>query len=157
MLQRIQTIFLFLMAVAMGVSLVNPIWQKSGVNPSDMAQLTALEYSQKTGISTVISPVWYLGLLILAVVVIAIYAITQFRNRLRQTLLCAINSMLLTGVMGITLYMTLYKGKDFGNPSDQGTFLFGFYSIIAALILNTLANRAIRRDERKVRESERFR
>ena len=157
MLQRIQTIFLFLMAVAMGVSLVNPIWEKSGVDPSDIARLTALEYSQKTGISTVITPVWYLGLLILAVVIMAIYAITQYHNRLRQTLLCAINSMLLTGVMGITLYMTLYKGNGFGNSADQGTFLLGFYSIIAALILNTLANRAVRRDEKKVRESERFR
>ena len=157
MLQRIQTIFLFLMAVAMGVSLVNPIWEKSGVDPSDIARLTALEYSQKTGISTVITPVWYLGLLILAVVIMAIYAITQYHNRLRQTLLCAINSMLLTGVMGITLYMTLYKGNGFGNSADQGTFLPGFYSIIAALILNTLANRAVRRDEKKVRESERFR
>lgn len=157
MLQRIQTIFLFLMAVAMGVSLVNPIWEKSGVDPSDIARLTALEYSQKTGISTVITPVWYLGLLILAVVIMAIYAITQYHNRLRQTLLCAINSMLLTGVMGITLYMTLYKGNGFGSSADQGTFLLGFYSIIAALILNTLANRAVRRDEKKVRESERFR
>ncbi|MCY7359221.1 MAG: DUF4293 domain-containing protein [Rudanella sp.] len=157
MLQRIQTIFLFLMAVAMGVALVNPIWQKSGINPSDMASLTALEYSQKTGISTVITPVWYLGLLILAIVVIAIYAIMQYRNRLRQTLFCAINSMLLTGVMGITLYMTLYKGKDFGSPSDQGNFLLGFYAIIFSLVMNTLANRAIRRDEKKVRESERFR
>jgi len=157
MLQRVQSIFLFLMAVAMGVALVNPIWEKSGVNPSDMARLTALEYSQKTGVSTAITPVWYLGLLILAVVVIAIFAIMQYRKRLRQTLLCAINSMLLTGVMGVTLYMTLYKGKDFGSSSDQGTFLFGFYSIIAALVMNTLANRAIRRDERKVRESERFR
>lgn len=145
------------MAVAMGVSLVNPIWEKSGVNPSDMVRLTALEYSQKTGISTVVTPVWYLGLLILAVVVIAIYAITQYRNRLRQTLMCAINSMLLTGVMGITIYMTLYKSRDFGSSADQGNFLIGFYSIIVALVMNTLANRAIRRDEKKVRESERFR
>jgi uncharacterized protein YacL len=157
MLQRIQTIFLFLMAVAIGVSLVNPIWEKSGVNPSDMARLTALEYSQKTGISTAVTPVWYLGLLILGVVVIAIYAITQYKNRLRQTLLCAINSMLLTGVMGVTLYLTLYKGRDFGSDTDQGNFLLGFYSIIFTLVMNTLANRAIRRDEKKVRESERFR
>ncbi len=157
MLQRIQTIFLFLIAVAMGVALVNPIWQKFGTDPADLARLTALEYSEKSGISTIVSPVWYLGLLMLAVAVICIYAITQYRNRLRQTFLSAINSLLMTGIMGITLYLTLYKGRAFGSESDQGNFLLGFYAIIASLVLNTLANRAIRRDERKVRESERFR
>lgn len=157
MIQRIQSVYLFLIAVAMGVTLLNPIWEKVGTNPSDLARLTALEYSEKSGISTVVTPVWYLGVLILAVVVVAIYAITQYRNRLRQTLMCAINSLLMTGIMGITLYMTLYKGKEFGSPSDQGNFLLGFYAIIISLVLNTLANRAIRRDERTVRESERFR
>lgn len=157
MLQRIQTVFLFLIAVAMGVALANPIWEKSGTDPSDLARLTALEYSVKSGISTVVTPVWYLGVLMLGVIVVAIYAITQYRNRLRQTLMCAINSLLMTGIMGVTLYLTLYKGKTFGSDSDQGNFLFGFYAIIASLVLNALANRAIRRDERKVRESDRFR
>jgi glucan phosphoethanolaminetransferase (alkaline phosphatase superfamily) len=157
MLQRIQTIFLALIAVAMVVALSTPLWEKSGVNPADLASLTALEYAQKSGISTVVTPVWYLGVLMLGVVIVAVYAITQYRNRLRQTLMCAINSLLMTGIMGITLYMTLYKGKEFGSASDQGSFLPGFYAIIAALVLNALANRAIRRDERKVRESERFR
>ncbi|WP_019988998.1 DUF4293 domain-containing protein [Rudanella lutea] len=157
MLQRIQTVFLFLLALAMGIALANPIWEKSGANPSDMARLTALEYSEKVGVTTNVSPVWYLGLLILAVVVLSIFAITQYRNRLRQSMICAVNALLMTGVMGVVLYTTLYKGKEFGNPADQGNFLFGFYSIIAALVMNTLANRAIRRDERKVRESERFR
>ena len=64
---------------------------------------------------------------------------------------------MLTAIMGIVLYKTLYAGKEYGDPSDQGNFLTGFYAIIAALVLNALANRFIRRDEKLVRGSERLR
>ena len=162
MLQRIQTIFLFLISVAMGVALLNPLWEKTGKVSNEMARLTALQYSQQTtlpvgGLSTSVDPLWYLAILIAGVGLLSVFAIFQYRNRLRQTLICAINAILLTAIMGISLYQTLYKGKAYGNPEDQGTFLIGFYALIAALVCNALANRFIRRDERTVRESERFR
>ncbi|RIV22214.1 DUF4293 family protein [Fibrisoma montanum] len=157
MIQRVQTIFLFLITVAMGVALANPIWQKSGGSAVETAQLTALQYSQQTGLTNVITPLWYLGLLMALVGIIALYAIFQFRNRLLQTGLCAINALLLTAIMGIILYRALYAGKEYGNPADQGTFLLGFYAVIAALLFNALANRFIRRDEKMVRDSNRLR
>jgi len=64
---------------------------------------------------------------------------------------------MLTAIMGIVLYQTLYAGKAYGNSADQGTFLPGFYAIIAALVCNALANRFIRRDEKLVRGSDRIR
>jgi glucan phosphoethanolaminetransferase (alkaline phosphatase superfamily) len=162
MIQRVQTLFLFLISVAMGVALLNPLWQKNGTNPSEIAQLTALQYSQQStlpsgGPSTTVDPLWYLAILMVGVAGLALYGVFQYRNRLRQTMICAINAMLLTAVMGIVLYQTLYKAKAYGNPEDQGTFLFGFYALIVALLFNALANRFIRRDERKVRDSDRFR
>lgn len=163
MIQRVQTIFLFLIAVAMGVALANPLWEKMGVRSPEMAQLTALQYSQQSsipqqpGVTTSITPLWYLGGLIALVGAIALYAIFQYRNRLLQTALCAINALLLTAIMGITLYRTLYVGKEYGSPADQGNFLLGFYAIIAALLCNALANRFIRRDEKLVRDSNRLR
>lgn len=157
MLQRVQTIFLFLISVAMGVALLNPLWEKTGKVSTEMARLTALQYSQQDGVSTFITPLWYLAILIFGVGLLSLFAIFQYRNRLRQTMLCAMNAILLTVIMAITLYHTLYKGKVYGNPEDQGSFLVGFYALIAALVCNALANRFIRRDERTVRESERFR
>lgn len=157
MLQRVQSIFLFLISVAMGVALLNPLWEKTGKVSNEMARLTALQYSQQEGVSTFITPLWYLAILIVGVGLLSLFAIFQYRNRLRQTMLCAMNAILLTVIMAITLYQTLYKGKAYGNPEDQGTFLIGFYALIAALVCNALANRFIRRDERTVRESERFR
>ena len=157
MIQRIQTIFLFLIAVAMGVALLNPIWEKIGDQPSEIAHLTALQYTYQQGITAYVDQVWYLALLIGLVALISVYAIFQYRNRLTQSALCAVNALMLTAIMGITLYRTLYVGKQYGNPGDQGTFLIGFYALIAALVFNALANRFIRRDEKLVRGSDRLR
>ena len=157
MIQRVQTIFLFLIVIAMGVALSNPLWEKAGARLPEMANLTALQYSYQQGTTTFITSVWYLGLLLGLVGLSSLYAIFQYRNRLTQTALCAVNALMLTAIMGIVLYRTLYAGKAFGSAADQGTFLPGFYAIIAALVFNALANRFIRRDEKLVRGSDRIR
>lgn len=163
MIQRVQTIFLFLIAVAMVLALANPIWEKAGLQPNEMANLTALQYSQvqavegRTAPATYVTPVWYLALLMGIVAVVSLVALSQFRNRLLQTGLCAVNALMLTAIMGIILYRTLYVAKSFGSPGSQGDFLFGFYAVIAALVFNALANRFIRRDEKLVRDSDRLR
>ncbi|MGF7215920.1 hypothetical protein GGR92_002060 [Spirosoma lacussanchae] len=169
MIQRVQTIFLFLIVIAMGIALANPLWEKAGRQLPEMAYLTALQYSEQQAIpqqpgvpattapTTLITSVWYLGLLMGLVALSSLYAIFQYRNRLTQTALCAVNALMLTAIMGIILYRTLYAGKAYGNPADQGTFLLGFYAIVAALVFNALANRFIRRDEKLVRGSDRLR
>jgi len=168
MIQRIQTIFLFLIVVAMGVALINPIWEKPGSFPAT-ASLTALEYTEQqtpalqAGVPlskapvSVVTPVWYLGGLLALVGVLALYAIFQYRKRLVQTMLCAVNALMLTAIMGIVLYRTIYAGKAYGDPAEQGDFLLGFYAIVASLVFNALANRFIRRDEKLVRGSDRLR
>lgn len=157
MIQRVQTIFLFLITVAMGVALTIPIWEKAGAKSPEEAHLTALAYSQQQGVTTYVNTVWYLALLIALVGLVSLYAIFQYRNRLLQTALCAANALMLTAIMGIVLYRTLYEGKKYGSPDDQGTFLTGFYALIAALVFNALANRFIRRDEKLVKDSNRLR
>lgn len=157
MIQRVQTLFLFLIAVAMGVALSNPLWEKVGTSPTEMAHLTALQYTYQQGITTVVNSIWYLGLLMALVGLVALYAVFQYRNRLTQSALCAVNALMLTAIMGIILYQTLYAGKAYGSPADQGSFLIGFYAVIAALVFNALANRFIRRDEKLVRGSDRLR
>jgi hypothetical protein len=157
MIQRIQSVFLFLISAAMGITLANPIWEKAGPKPGEEAELTALQYTYEQGVTTFVTPLWYLGLLLAAVGIIALVAIFQYRKRLLQMGLCAVNAILLTASMGVILYNVLITGKAYGNPADQGSFLTGFWTIIAALVLNALANRFIRRDEKLVRESNRIR
>ncbi|MFC5412900.1 DUF4293 domain-containing protein [Larkinella bovis] len=157
MLQRIQTIFLFLIVVCMALVLGFPIWEKTSTVPTESARLTALQLTYTQGISSQITPVYYLAVLAVAVAGVSLFTIFKYRNRLLQMGLCAVNAILLTALMGFILYLTLYKGKDYFNPDDQGNFVFGFYAIVAALIFNMLANRFIRRDEKLVQESNRLR
>ncbi|MBC8154761.1 MAG: DUF4293 domain-containing protein [Bacteroidetes bacterium] len=157
MIQRVQSIFLFLLALCMGFAVASPIWEKAGPKLPEMARLTAWQYSYQQGITTFVQPLWYLGGLLALIAIVALYAMFQYKNRLQQQALCAVNSLLLMIVMGLLLYRTLYLGKEYGNPADQGSFLPGFYAIIGALFANTLANRFIRRDEKLVKESNRFR
>ena len=157
MIQRIQSIFLFLISAAMGVALANPIWEKAGLKPGEEAELTPLQYAYEQGVTTFVTPLWYLGGLLAIIGALALFAIFQYRKRLLQMGLCAVNAILLTASMGVVLYQVLINGKAYGNPADQGSFLTGFWAIVVALVLNALANRFIRRDEKLVRESNRIR
>ncbi|WP_266369148.1 DUF4293 domain-containing protein [Tellurirhabdus rosea] len=160
MIQRIQTLFLAVIAVAMGVVLSTTIWQKLGVN-NEVAELTALRLTHTKMVgataSSVVTPAYYVAILAALIIGVSIYTIFQYRNRVLQMGMCAVNALLLTGLMGSVLYLTLYKGKDFFNPSDQGQFTTGFYAIVVALLCNMFANRFIRRDEKLVQESNRLR
>ena len=157
MIQRIQSVFLFLISGAMGTALVNPIWEKNGLKTGEEAELTPLQYSYEQGITTFTTPLWYLAGLMVLVALVALVAIFQYRKRVLQMGLCAVNAILLTVSMGVVLYTVLVNGKTYGNPADQGSFLAGFWAILAALVFNFLANRFIRRDEKLVRESNRIR
>ncbi len=141
----------------MGFAVASPIWEKAGPNLPEMARLTSFQYSYQAGVTTFIQPIWYLGALLALVGLVALYAMFQYKNRLQQQALCAVNSLLLMIITGLILYRTLYLGKEYGNPADQGSFLPGFYAIIGSLFANGLANRFIRRDEKLVKESNRFR
>lgn len=141
----------------MGFAAASPIWEKAGPNLPEMARLSAFQYSYQQGVTTFVQPIWYLGGLLILIAIAALFAMFQYKNRLQQQAICAVNSLLLMIVMGLILYRTLYLGKEYGNATDQGSFLPGFYAIIAALFCNALANRFIRRDEKMVKESNRFR
>ena len=160
MIQRIQTLFLAVIAVAMGVVLSTTIWQKLGVN-GESARLTALYLThtrtENNALSSFSTSSFYIAVLAVLIIGVSVFTIVKYRNRVLQMGLCAVNALLLTGLMGSVLYQTLYKGKDFFNPADQGEFTTGFYAIVVALICNMFANRFIRRDEKLVQESNRLR
>ena len=158
MLQRIQTIFLALVVISMGVFLSFPIWHKVSLTTSESAELSALKLThQITPIQSEIQPVYYLIIVAILVILVAAYAIFQFKNRVLQSALCAVNSILLTVLMGLVIYFTYYKTAKLFDPQTPGTYEMGFYGLVAAMLSNVFANRFIRRDERIVQQSNRLR
>ena len=157
MIQRIQSVFLLLLALAMLSLLALPLWHKvDGLTHQELT-LTAFGFqAQGITVPAGIGPVWLIGTLAAASAALAVYEIFQFRTRLRQLLLGSINLLLITATLGAEFYFQT-KGEQLLNIKLEGQVLIAFYLPTLALLLNLLANRFIRRDEQLVRSADRLR
>ncbi len=157
MIQRVQSIFLLLTAIVMISVIFLPLWDKTSADGNEFISLTALEMTYlEQGELVTQQPTYYIGLLAGLAAIVALFSISQFKNRLRQIQLGALNSLLMGGSLGLTYYYTT-KANALLEPNIQGNFLVGFYVIAAGLFFNLLANRFIRRDEKLVRSADRIR
>ena len=161
MIQRIQTIFLFLYIAALISTFFFPVWQKISfddqTNEVDVivtGHVSSVVYD-KAGDAIIIDNFWVGGFIIIACIV-ATMSIFSFRNRLTQIKLGTLNS-LFTSLLVIYYLYEIFYNIDYVDIKDKISFLISFYLIFLAIFFNFLANRFIRKDELLVRESERIR
>lgn len=159
MIQRVQTIFLFLVAVAMLLVTYFPIWSQVNAEQTETLTLTAwnithLEVASNTIVEE--TSTLYIGALAILAALIALYSLSQYRTRTKQMFLNMINSLVMVINLGIIVYLTYSYNIDF-NPTASGAFMIGFYCIIIAMIFNIVANRFIRKDEMLVKSVDRIR
>jgi hypothetical protein len=158
MIQRIQSVFLLLLALAMLSVLVLPIWSKT--DPLSGQELTLSAYKLAFSISQpsspASSPTYLIAILALASAAVAVFEIFQFKNRFRQLKLGLVNFLLIVATIGAGFYYS-GVGEQMLNIKVPGEFEAGFYLPTLALLLNVLANRFIRRDEQLVRCMDRLR
>lgn len=136
------------------LSIFFPIWSSTEEGVDKM--LFPLHYTIKTGDvrNTVYFPYAIVSILLIAAATLAIYEIGKFENRLLQLKLAALNSLLMAGAIGFSVYfmIDLIKVNQIGG--ERG---WGFWLPAAAMINNMVANRFIRQDEKLVRDSDRLR
>lgn len=158
MIQRIQSVFLLLLALAMGSVLFLPIWSKSDPVSGQHLVMTAisLSYAPSDPGMSVSTSTWPIAALATASMFVALIEIFQYRNRLRQLQLGLLNLLLIIATIGTSFYYTSI-GEQQLNLKIMGSFEAGFYLPTLALLLNLLANRFIRRDEQLVRSMDRLR
>ena len=162
MIQRIQSILLLLSAIAMGLMLFFPLWQKVSIDPPEEARLDAfhLSYdvlSPATGSKqSILKNTFYIALLGSLSAVISLYSIFQYKNRLRQIQLGSLNSLLIGMTLGLLMYVVL-KAETLLEPTRQGNYLLGFYLPLASLLCNFTANRFIKKDEKLIKSMDRIR
>lgn len=159
MIQRIQTVFLFLVAVAMILVVVFPIWHQVNPGQTEMMTLTAWQLENvDTATNDVLNsasrPVS--GILAILTAGLAIFSLLQYHNRTKQMFLNMINSLLMVVNVGIIIYISHSANAEF-NPNVSGAFVTGFWAIFGGMICNLLANRFIRKDEMLVRSVDRIR
>ena len=162
MLQRIQTLFLLGVAICMGASLAFPIWTESNPDQTRQIVMTAFKMEQVAlpydatvpALST--KSTWYIALLAALAVLIALYEVFQYKNRLTQMKLSALNALIMASCLGISFYQ-IFQFEKLINPDTQGTFLVGFFLPAGAMIMNIIANRFIKKDEDLIRSVDRIR
>ena len=167
MLQRVQTIFMTIAAVAMILMLFFPIWEKSDqqfeAEQREYAIMDAfqLRYEQHNTSTEEIQLLGTQNTFLLSVGAIAsalvmLFSITRYKSRMTQVKLNALFS-LFTAATLVGTYLYISKANGLFDPTVQGTFLIGFYLPVVAMLNNFLANRFIRKDEALVRSADRIR
>jgi len=156
MIQRVQTIFLFLVIIAMGVTIGMPLWEQFQTNSDsgDSWNLTAFALSNLDASGEVIqtSSKWYIGSIAAFAGLLALISIFQYKDRGRQMLLNMINSLVMVGLV-VAVFLT----TNGVNAPEAGSYRLGFWAILVALVCNKLANWFIRKDEALVKSVDRIR
>lgn len=161
MLQRIQTVFLLIMAIAMLSMLFVPIWDQTRPETSEKVTLTAFyltieNTATKPATVTFSKPTFYISILAFLSVVVSVYSITRYDNRLTQMKLGLLNSVIIIGALAASLIFA-QKGADLIKPPAGANYAIGFFLPMLALLCNSMSNRFIRRDEKLVRDADRLR
>lgn len=149
MIQRIQTVYLLIVAILMVVMMSLPVGNFVA------ADYTATVFDNLSLVSpdgTVDYALWAMFALLMLVAVIALVTIFLYKKRMVQIRLTIFNIILLLGYYGtLVTFVFMLKGENSFTPS--WTVILPFISII----LDWLAIRAIGKDEMLVRAYERLR
>ena len=159
MIQRVQSLFLLGVAVCLIAMLFFPIWQKVDTNAQSSLILrptATITTTLEEGTNAYYFPAAIIGILGIAGAIIALYALFQYRNRLTQIKLGALNSLVMAGILGLCVYLTFRLEQNMASET-QGQYEIGMYLPAVALIFNLIANRFIRKDEALVRSVDRIR
>jgi hypothetical protein len=153
MIQRIQTIYLFVSLVLIALIFVVPIAHLIYGGEQFITFRPAGFYDDYAG--TVNLPTITVVILISVILCVYIISIFLYKRRVIQARLCVINIVLLAGLLAVFIYHLVFfikrvPGADF---SPGLSILFP----LIAVILTYLAFRSIRKDELLVKLAERIR
>jgi hypothetical protein len=137
MIQRIQTIYLFLTFIMVGVlPYIFPLWTMD--NGKDYFFMQNQIYVILLGLSTAIT----------------VYSIITFKKRQTQFVLNRLNIILNLILLGLFVYHSLNLSGETPAVSEKG---IGMFLPILAIVLLVLANKAIKKDEDLVKSVDRLR
>jgi peptidoglycan/LPS O-acetylase OafA/YrhL len=155
MLQRIQSLLLAIAAIAMIAFLFLPVWVKTGTD--EQASIDAFNFIHTKGTLSQVTPVYYLGLLAIFSSIIAVFAIFQYKNRVKQMLFVALNSLISAVLMVSTVYIAQFNANKLFEVDKTGSYKIGIGMVAISLVCSGIANRFIRRDEKLVKDADRMR
>ncbi|GAB2945723.1 hypothetical protein GCM10027048_08480 [Hymenobacter coalescens] len=132
-----------------------PIWTKTDPISNQSLTMTATQLSSSNPAQAPVAT-YAIAVLAAASALVALAEIFQYKKRMTQLILGSVNMLLISATIGASFYYSSV-GEQMLNVKMHGDFEAGFYLPTLALLLNLLANRFIRRDERLVRSMDRLR
>lgn len=165
MIQRIQSVFLLLVAACMISMVFSTIWEKVSIEEQQKATLTALYLTHYTIDTESESPeytllyekpTYFIAVVAIISALVALYSLLQYKNRMTQMKLGILNIFLIAASLGFSIYY-MYQGEALLATDHQGAYKVGIFLPALALVMNSMANRFIKRDEDLVRSVDRIR
>lgn len=160
MIQRIQTVFLFLVGVCMILFLIFPAWVLVNPETGEIFKLYSIYMVHLLPGNDMPEYIFYpysiSGGLAVISIILAFVEIFKYKNRLTQMKIGMINSLLMVSALVLLVVLSYFDQLEL-LPEVQGRYLPGLFMPAAALIFNSLANRFIRKDEKLVRSVDRIR
>jgi len=146
MIQRIQSILIALASILMTVSAFYfNIWIEDNTSKECNSTLNSFSFTSNCNINQ--NNVYLLAIQ-LVFSLLAIFSLVNFKKRKKQLLIGSINSI----VGSLFLIIVFLITKDI-----QGKYVLGFYIPAFAILLNILANKFIKKDEKLVQSLDRIR
>lgn len=154
MIQRIQTLYLLIVAVLLAVMLFVPLAWFS----SEAGEFELYAFSLQSADGSVAQSAIYMGILIILSTVLPLLTIFLYRRRLLQIRLCVVEMVFLVGSVIMEAVYYFLSRRVFSELAlhNQG-FKPAIALPIVALFFTFLAVRAIFRDEMLVRSADRIR
>ena len=154
MIQRIQSVYLFLATGLYIFMLTNPLAQIQ--LPHDLFLL--FHHNQITALGgETFQPVsaWPVTILIVAIMLTGLVDIFLFKKRTLQMRLCVFNILLMFGLVGLIYFYTKYTINRFDGVN--WVFLWPIVVPFISIILTYLALKGIQKDDALVKSYERIR
>jgi len=155
MIQRIQTLYLFLALVLMVLLLVFPVAEIMGEDKQLFQFKLSGIYEQSGTGSALYMLSWPLLILLLIIQLLYLIAIFLFKRRRLQMRLCIYNILLLAGMTALMYYYLSFTFRE--TIAEEHSYKLPFVLPVIAIILTYFAFRAIRRDEILIRSIDRIR
>lgn len=160
MIQRIQSIFLFMVVIISTVLFFVPFAGFTSPTGIYIQGLIGTCLIGQPGVepNTCVNPTYHIAALNGVIGLIALVTIFLFRNRKRQVLLGNLN-MLLIVAMIVLMFFSIDKNTAVleAGVTLKPEYKIGAYLAIGMLICTFLANRYIKKDEELVRSADRIR
>jgi hypothetical protein len=162
MIQRIQTIYLFLIVIFQGLLFATALATFTSYESSFNLSLMGFYKLSSAGQELLINS-YALMALNIVVVIYTLFIIFSYKNRSKQIKLAAFNFLLLCGFIVVMFYSfdnaKSFLDRSFSNEGAEISTTYGIGMILPllSLIFNFLAIKGIRKDEELVKSADRIR